>query len=120
VRGLTGPNSSKQIVAASSFLPQGRGLRHLTPSPSSMRRTWLRPTVIPRSRAVAARAYSVQWASFSLSLASNSQPAARASQSGGSVATNATICERSVSVSRGCVGCVRHPGDRQSRRTLRR
>jgi hypothetical protein len=87
--------------AGSSLSDHGLLLRQRTPSRKRMRLIWERLTTIPRLRAAAVRASSVQCASLSSSKASSSPPPPRTRRPGGSVLGRAMILERSSSVRRG-------------------
>ena len=90
-----GANSGSGLVA------QARGRRQRAPSRNRMRRTGLRPTLLPRSRAAARSASRGQGASRAGSAATQRPSAGVSSRPGGCVAPRPTMLLRSASVSRG-------------------
>src|SRR6516164_5925087 len=92
--GPFGANSGSVLVA------QLRVRRQRTFSARRMRRTWLRPTWMPTSRAAWARVSRVHWAGPRSSSADSSPAASRASCPGGAARASAMMRDRSASVIR--------------------
>src|SRR5438034_6519976 len=93
-RGPSGTNSGSVLVA------QLRVRRQRTFSASRIRRTWLRPTWMPASRAAWARVSRVHCAGPPSSSADSSPAASRASWPGGADRASAMMCDRCASVIR--------------------
>src|SRR5512146_2029078 len=92
--GPFGANSGSVLEA------QLRVRRQRTLSASRIRRTWLRPTVMPASRAAWARVSRLHCAGPRSSPAASSPSASRSSRPGGTERASAMTCERSASVIR--------------------